>query len=386
MSICKICGMESCDKHIAFLPKAKRIQEFSGSTPPDVFIGRWNYPNVYAGILSPDEYGDTSRLSSSEFWHSNKLAISDILSFRNKLIYARSPSNIKNPGAKFISVLQEVAMAHKPISAEFKLKKPITKNTENAPNSPLISKAGEIQNVRLQENPSIKPKVEYLVNDTDVMSKDAMLELEKADISTSSIIKLLSSGLLGKKHSRKLVPTRWAITATDDTLSKEKLKNIRSFPEIQEIRLFHSEYLGNHYEFLLLPDKWSFEVIEISLKNNGLWKDSEGFHPRKHYADSVTGAYYVNRLALSEYLEKIKKQASCLVFREIKPEYYSPLGVGILRQASRESFASQPEIFQSLPEAFSSIQSRIKTNIRTYISNSEILKNYRKQSRLSNYF
>lgn len=383
---CKICGIENCDRHMFSMPKLKKIQEFSGSSPPDIFVGRWNYPNVYTGILSPEEHGETGKLSSPEFWHSNKLSIPEILSFRNKLIYARTTSHIKNKETKFLSVIKEVAMTHKPISTEFKLKKPITKNQENAPNSPIIAKTGEIQYVNLQENPSVKPKVDYLINDTDAKSQDAMLELEKANIDTSSIIKLLSAGLLGKKLNRKLVPTRWAVTATDETLSRIKLKSIRYFSEIQDIRLFHSEYLGNHYEFLLLPDKWSFEVIEISLKNLGVWKDSEGFFPRKTYANSVTGAYYVNRLALTEYLEKIKRQASCIVFREIKPEYFSPLGVGILRQASREAFSQQPEIFNSEEEALKTISSRIKTQITSYTKVSEILKNYKKQTRLSKFF
>ena len=48
------------------------------------------------------------------------------------------------------------------------------------------------------------------------------------------------------------------------------------------------------------------------------------------------------------YLEKIKKQCSCLVLREARPEYWAPLGVGILREASRKAFQETPEIFNSI--------------------------------------
>src|SRR3989344_7888791 len=98
----------------------------------------------------------------------------------------------------------------------------------------------------LQENPSIKPKVEYLVNDTSVKATSALLELEHASTPTSTLIKLLSAGLLGRHKHRKLVPTRLSITAVDYTLSKEKLKRIKFFPEIKEISVFHAQYLGNH--------------------------------------------------------------------------------------------------------------------------------------------
>ena len=203
---CKICGQDNCDRHGFFLGKARRIQEFSGSSPPEIFVGRWNYPNVYTGILSPEEYGNTTAFSAPESWHSNKLSIREILALRNKLIYGRTQSHIKHPSpsSKFISVMQEVAQTSRPIAAEFKLKKPITRQEEQASNAPLISRAADIASVRLQENPKIEKKVDYLVNDTDVKSRDAMLELEKSSISTSSIIKLLSAGLLGMRKNRKI--------------------------------------------------------------------------------------------------------------------------------------------------------------------------------------
>lgn len=325
-------------------------------------------------------------MSSPEEWHSGKLSIPDILGFRNKLIYGRTQSNIKNLSSKFSTVFKEVAMTHAPISTHFSLKKAIAQQEEQDQRVPLIANAGEIEKVELEENPKIKPKVEYLVNDTDAKSVHGMLELEKANIETSSIIKILSAGLLGMKKNRKLVPTRWSITAVDDTLSKEKLKRIRYYPEIQNIEVFTAEYLGNHYEFLLLPEKFSFEVIEFSMKSQGFWHDYESFFGRKTYADSVTGAYYVNRLALTEYLEKTKRQCQCIVFREVREEYYAPLGVGILRQVSREAFSKQGKRFNTVKEALENIQLRLKTKIDNFSSKSTILANYGKQKKLSQFF
>lgn len=387
---CKICGEENCKKHSLLLGKAIKIDGYSGSSPPEIFVGRWNYPNVYAGILSPRQYGNTKIFTSHETWHKKRLPIPNILELRNNLIYGRSQINIKKAALsknKFNQVMQEIAMTHKSISAEFKLKKPILKKQkEQAPNNPLIKHAAEISRVRLEENPKIKPKVDYLVNDTEVKSTQAIQELDKAKIETSTIMKILSAGLLGLKKNRKLVPTRWSITAVDDTLSKNKLKSIRLYDELSEILLFHSEYLGNHYEFLLLPEKWSFEVIEISLVKSGSWHDYETYFPRKKYADSVTGAYYANRLAITEYLEKIKKQCHCIVFREIRPEYYAPLGVGILRQISRDAFQHSPEKFSTIKEALNRIQSRLRLPLSNFTSQSYLLKNYGKQQKLSNFF
>ncbi|MDP1696002.1 MAG: hypothetical protein Q8L29_03750 [archaeon] len=382
--LCRICGDENCKKHSFLLGKAVKITEFSGSSPPEIFVGKWDYPNVYAGILSPQQCGNTEIFSSHETWHKKRLPIPNILELRNNLIYGRSKVDIKkaaqNP-TQFNQVMQEVAMTHKSISAQFKLKNPILqKQKEQDASIPLIRHAAEISKVTLQENPSIRPKVDYLVNDTEVKSIHAIQELDKSGISTSTIMKILSAGLLGLKKNRKLVPTRWSISSVDSILSEKKIEEIKDFPLINEYLVFYDEYIGNHYEIILIPRFWSFEVIEISMKNFGVWKDYESFFKRKTYADSVTGAYYTNRLAVSEYLKRIKKQATILILREIRPEYYAPLGVGILRETTRSAFIKQPNKFNNLQDAFKDAQSRLRIPIDRYLKESQLLKNLQQKT------
>lgn len=385
MSLCKICGEENCKKHSFLIPIKNIRTEFSGSSPPEIFVGRWNYPNIYTGILSPETYGDNEIMSSPEQWKEKNLKIGDIMQLRNKLIYSRTQTYIKKQKSKFLDVFHEIAMTHKSVATEFKLKKPINFTSHPDSRVPLISRAAPLEKATLQENTKIKTKVDYLVNDTEIKSAPAILELHKS-IPVSNIIKILSAGLLGLKKNRKLVPTRWAITATDDIISKSKLEKICYFPEIQEFQIFSAEYLGNHYEFLLFPDKYSFEVIEISMKNFSAWQDYETFFPRKKYADSVTGAYYANRLALTEYLERIKRQASCLVFREIRPEYYAPCGVGILRETSRTAFQQKPMVFPTLKESLQNIQSRLRMKVENFAQRSWLIKNSGKQTKLNQFF
>ena len=74
-------------------------------------------------------------------------------------------------------------------------------------------------------------------------------------------------------------------------------------------------------------------------------QDYENWHGRKDYASEVGGGYYVARIALAEYLSRIRKQASCLVLRECRPEYYAPCGVGVLRETCRDAFSKKPEVF-----------------------------------------
>jgi len=399
--LCARCkGRGYCGKSCPILAKfnffGKTKTHFSGSSPPEIFVGRIGYPQINTGILSPEEYGDTSSFSMPEIWYEKNFSIKQILDLRSRLIYARFKSNIKEArkSSKFLALMQEISMADKKVDTEIFLKKPPKFDINIDKHIPIIGNPAPLLNARLEENPHVPKKVEYLAGDTDIKAIQAINELYQANIQISNIIKVLSAGLLGLGIRRKLVPTRWAITATDDTISKLLLEKIRYYPEISEILLFHSEYLGNHYEFLLLPDKFSFEVIEAKLTGS-VWNpvgplylaiDYEQFTGRKNYAANVTGAYYSNRLALCEYLEQIKKQASCLVMRECKPEYYAPLGVGILREASRDAFLKKPEKFLSINQALEQAQKRLRLPTSVFKNNSWLLKEYKKQTRLSKFF
>jgi len=262
-------------------------------------------------------------------------------------------------------------------------------------NMPIIGNPAPLERVRLEENPKVERKTDYVTSDYDLKAGNAIRELYKSGTEVSNIIKVLAAGLLGLKMQRRLVPSRWATTATDDTISKILLKKIKDYNQISEFLLFNSEYLGNHYEILLMPGAFGFEVIEAKMPGSAwnpnlssqvyIAQDYELFNGRKDYASQVTGAYYANRLAVAEYLEEIKRQSSCIVMRECREEYWAPCGVGILREASRNAFSKKPEIFQTLNEALQAAQKRLRMPIAQFTGRSRIIEEFKKQKRISDF-
>jgi len=376
-------------------PKVKL--HFSGSTPPEIFVGRVNYPNVYSGILAPDYKGDTTILASPEEWVKQNLPIDQVLAHRGSMIYGRQLTNVKI-NKSLSEVTQQLALASKPVATEFFLKKqPILQYTSSSVMS-IMANPAPIERVILEENPFIEKKVDYISSDYDVKATTALKELYSSNIKVSHLQKLFSAGLLGVKTQRKLVPTKWGITAVDDTLSKLLLEKIKTYKEISEILLFTDNYAGNYYNILLLPGEFKFEVMEEAVptisnqtKENlmrqdiGFWQDYEGFFGRKEYASSVTGAYYANRLAICEYLEKIKRQATIIVFRETTDEYYAPLGVGILREVTRKAMQNAHVKPESINQALKIINSRIKVPIEKFIKISWIISNYGRQKKITDF-
>ena len=399
-SLCVICkGRGWCGKPCPILAKLKEFQpkikeHFSGSSPPEIFVGRYGYPSVYTGILAPPESGDTTKYSMPEQWHAEKASILQILSYRATLIYSRFKSNIKERKNKLLGLMQELSLSSKPVSTEFWLKKKPSFKIQLDMHMPIISNPSLLVKAKLEENPYVERKVDYLTSDYDVKAGIAMEELYKAKIPISSIIKILSAGMIGLAIQRKLVPTRWSTTAIDSTISKQLIKKIRYYQEISEFQLFNANYLGNYYEILFLPSSFAFEVMEAKLPGS-VWNpsgstffiaaDYEGWHGRKSYASNTGGGYYAPRLAIVEYLGKIKRQASCLVMRECRKEYFVPCGVGILRECCREALQKKPEKFSSLKDTLQAAQKRLKLPIKVFTKKSKLLKEYKEQKKLSEF-
>jgi len=389
-----LCG-KPCKILSRFIDSAPKVKKhFSGSTPPEIFVGRTGYPHVFSGIISPNEKGETQEYSMPEEWVSGNLSIEQILSHRGKMIYARQEKiNIKLPQLMNVK-MQEIALSSRPVSVEFFLKRQPSFDFTPSKVFSILTNAAPLEKINLEENVKVDRKVDNLVSDYDAPAQKALIELYQSNISNSHLSKLLSAGLLGIKMQRKLVPTRWAITAVDDMLSKNLIQKIKYYPEINEFLLFHDEYNGNHYEIIFMPGNFSFEVIEAEVPGN-IWnpsqkiefmQDYENFFNRKEYASNVTGAYYANRLAICEYLEKIQRQAAILVLREVKEEYYAPLGVGILRELVRRALKKDPENPGDIEEAFKIIQTRVKIPATEFRKVSKLLKDYGKQKKLNKWF
>ncbi|MFX1296037.1 MAG: hypothetical protein ACFFD2_14455, partial [Promethearchaeota archaeon] len=367
-----------------------------GSSPPSFFVGRYNYPNVLVGPMIPPKIGkgnDIQILDRPDLWYGKK--IEELLAYRIQLIRSAFRINVhKFQNNKILDISQELAMAAQPVDTEAIFeKKPefrIIFDSHSQPMGPI----GHIRKLKLAENPKVDLYIEKVVQDTDLRANSATSYLYFQGLPLSDIIRVLSSGLLGIKKNRRLVPTRWAITAADDIISKKIISKVKDFPQIDKYQIYSATYLDNHFEILLLPKEWSFEQLETwsgkSVFNPHeepvIVADSEFYHGRKTYASNVTGAYYAARLAVSEYLGKIRKQAAVIVFREVSGGYIVPLGVWVIRETIRDAFTRPPSIFESLNQVLKYIGKKFHTPIRGWMKKSAILDNLLKQRTLFDYF
>ena len=354
--------------------------EISGSSPPSVFVGSYGYPKVGVGPMVPPIHGDTSILDIPERWTGKSLE--EIVNFRLNLIRGVNKVSITQTEGRFIENLQEVAMSSGPIDSEIKFMKETSPVTLIDGQAPPFGPIGEIKNVKFSPTSSNK-LVERVFYDSDLKANDAVMKLYNSGINISTIQKCFSIGMLGR--SRKLVPTKWSITATDDIISKSIVEKILENNIIEVYKIFSYEHLGNIFSVILFPHRWVFEMIEAWYSNGviGFGSDYEDARGIKH-PPHIAGAYFAAKLAVSEYLLKNKIQAGVLIFREIRPEYSIPVGVWQVREGIREAMKQKPEIKSNLSSSLVIGSKKTSISKNEWIKNSNIY-NLIKQKSISDY-
>ena len=367
-------------------------EDVAGFSPPSVFVGRVGYPMVYAGPLVPPVEENTSDYDLPELWFGR--SIDEIVGFRSMLVRGKHRVHVKRfeEAGKIVDETRELALAVNPVDVELVLKNrprgSIFLDDEVQPFGP----SGQIRDLSVG-NACWDQRVEKAYFDTDLRAVDAVRELYDRGVLVSKIQRAFSIGAFGLEKNRRLVPTRWSITAVDDILSKDLMRKVREFPELDEPRVYESRYLDNVFEVLLIPGLWSYEAIEAWYPGTtwnpaGKWTvmfgDWEGHDGRTTYAD-IGGCYYSARLAVCEYLVKERRQATAVVLREARPGYIMPVGVWQVRENVRNAMRQPPYRFNSLELALQWIGSRFQIPLKTWITRSELLKKVLFQRKMTDY-
>ena len=352
-----------------------------GASPPSVFVGSYGYPKVSVGPMVPPMHGDTTLLDSPELWVGKSLE--EIVNFRLSLIRGIKNIPINEPNGRYIENLHEVAMSSRPIDSElqfYKNPKPVASiDGESAPFGPV----GEVESAKFSSTSSDK-SIQRAYYDHDLKAQDAVVSLYNRGIEISKIQKCFSVGMFGKK--RKLVPTKWSITATDSIIAESLVSEILEFDLIDSCRVFSHDHLGNLFSVVLFPHRWLFENQEAWHTGNGIGfgsdiEDAKGIdHP-----PVTAGAFFAAKLGVAEYLLEKKCQASALVLREIRPEYAVPVGVWQIREAIRSAMKNEPYIAENFDHGITFAAKRMSVSKSEWLSKGDML-SMLKQKSISDFF
>jgi hypothetical protein len=395
-----LCGRRQCPillRYSKLQPVVRlRLEDrmvMNGASPPGVFVGRIGYPKVGVGPLVPPFFGDTSIMDKPESWWS--IDLDKLVEYRSSLVRGIFRVDVHNPwgAGRLFELTQEMAMASQPADASLEFSKPVKARIILDEDAQPFGPYGLVEKL---EAGSIKVNrvIEKAYYDEDLKASEAVYYAYSAGVPVSSIQKALSAAVFGVGKRRRLVPTRWSITAVDSVLAERMIEKIREYPEAGEHMVYESQHIDNKFIVLIIPGKWSYEFIEM-FHPGSVWNiaGGEGVAIGSDYEDAegrttyarIGGCYYAARLAVAEHLKRVKRQAAVLVLREAGPGYLLPAGVWLVRENVRKALASKPVCFGTLEAALTYAAKRLRTPWRMVLRESRLLRNIRERRRITEY-
>ena len=357
-----------------YIPSQDVGKELDGSTPPSVFIGSWNYPKIFAGPMIAPQHGDTGIMDRPESWIPEKKSQEEIIRYRLNLIRGKREVKVTDLGGRFSEMLRDISLSNSSIESEaqfIKAPKGMSFSDEHTPFGPSAPlERFEIGNARWD------PDLEKVYFDGDLKAADAVEDLHQRGLPFSSIQKAFSAGAMGTKKRRRLVPTRWSITACDSTLGNRLLQKVRDYDLIDccQVREFAS--LNNYYAVLLLPTLWQYEWMEAFLRIMGneelLFSDFETNGGKRGYS-RVGGCYYSCKMAVLEALARERSQAGAIILREAYTGYV-PLGVFNVRENVRNAMHQKPLEFEDMKAALGYVSTKLELPVKRFICQSDLLR------------
>ena len=361
----KLCGASVCPilvkKSLKLKPPPISKKELDACSEW-LLVGEYGYPKV--------RYGPLTAMSpypwEPEEWARKRLDFANILRFRMMTVYPFQRKHIYKPPDVY-DPLGETVASIKPIDVELYLKKPPKMRLRLDASIPPVGGSAPLKKIELEENPKIPKKVESILSDRIKATKAVEL-LYRWGASIYYIEKIFSGGFLGIEERRRVVPTRWGITAVDSILGNAFLRDIKYSPSIENVELYHWEYLGNIYYIVLIPsDYWAMETLELWLPNS-VWVKGSGkpviFPNYEDYTGKpakMDGGHFAIKISVLDYLKKVNRKVAVLAIRIITPRYIAPVGSWQIRESVKLALERGPIAKGELDEILDIIESREST-------------------------
>ncbi|MCH1771910.1 MULTISPECIES: Nre family DNA repair protein [Metallosphaera] len=374
-----LCGLGYCPilvKNLSMKVKVGKI--VNGDSPPSVFVGRFGYPRITVYPSTPPEFGDTSIYEDPRAWLT--MDINRFLAMRMSVVRGGiqfKVSEARSPGRELYDV-QVASLSPRPVEMELNLEV-VPRGRVLSETVPPLGPSAPLKRLNLGTLPPPEKVVEKVFQERDMKAGKAIERLYSDGIPVERIARLLSVGNLGVE--RKLVPTRWSITAVDKTLSDLLVRKIKEYPSIDQVEVYVRKFRLNTFVAILVPGEWAFEWGEAWFPSTtwNMWGSSpqvevdyEEYLGRKTYPD-IGGCYYSSRLAVAEHLERRRRQAIPILWREIYPGFYFPVGVWFVRENIRELLKSESMKFDTVNDALKFLEGVLKVSPHEWSKHSGLI-------------
>ena len=331
-----LCGLGYCPLLIGLKGRFRvsvRVREglVSGASPPTAIVGEKGYPKVrvYLGV-PPGVYGGGAKLYDSPAdWHL-RLGLEDVIRLRSQLLHVSLRADTRRPEDLYSREYYLASLSERPVDMEAELAKSPSPKLAFSTSLPPTGLTAPARDVRVAGNPKLHPRLERFIWD-DLRASEAVQALHRDGVEFYTIVRALALGFIGRMRGRRLVPTRWGITAVDSMISSAILDRVRLKASVNDITVYYSHYLHNKYTVIVAPGRYSTTWIEV-WRPSSLWNPGsspsvlvvrDDFRGRPSVMD---GGFLAARTPVLEHLGRIGRQGRVVILREVEPQYVYPVG------------------------------------------------------------
>jgi len=349
-------------------------KEIEGSTPPSVFIGSWNCPDVLAGPMVAPIHGDTAEMDMPEAWLPAHRTQEEIIGYRMNLIRGKQQVYAGDLNNRLVEKLQEIALSASSLESEIAFTSAPRGQSFSEEHTPFGPSAG-IEKFDIEAG-RWNHYLEKVFYDTDLRAADAVMDMHRSGIPFSSIQKAFSVGTMGRGRGRHLVPTRWSITACDTIIGDRLLDAVKKYSVIDTWRVHEYSSLNNKYAVILMPTTWQYEWSEAFLHVLGneelVFSDHEGTRKKSTYSP-LGGCYYSCKMAVLEALTREHRQAGAIILREARKGYV-PMGVFNVRENVRGAMQQPAREFDGVKSVLRYLAGKFQLPVTRFIEEGPLLR------------
>ncbi len=350
----RLCGLKECPLLLEQRARSKILEmlesslSLEGATPPSFVLGEKGYPRLSLFLnIAPVTKREGAREYDNPIGWWGKRDLHEIVELRSSLFSAKLRVDALDPWYLYTREYGLASISYRPVGMEAQLARRPVPLIKFDPILKPLGLSSPVKRVVVEDEPRLTRLAEKLIWD-DAPSYTLIKEAYMKGMDVYDIVKMFSLGFIGRIKRRRMVPTRWSITAVDDIVSHFLRQEIIHNDYIDEPMVFETEYLSNSFKILLFPGSYEALFIEawhpLSLWNR--WGDRpyisivrEDWRGRMVPRD---GGFSAARLPVLELLYRMRKQARVLILREIKPQYIVPVGNWHIRESVRNALRKKP--------------------------------------------
>lgn len=367
---------EKIKKYSKELKSTNEIEGFASGA----IVGEKNYPNLKVHSIS------NTNIENS-FFKNNSQVMSDyskIIDLKAKnILGSTSNISVKKFNNRITDEIRDIYKSKSEVefSSKFEKNLKFDKIVINKV-AGIVGSSNQLESLSANSNTSTSKQIEKNISN-DIKATKAIINLYEQNVNENQIINLLALGSFGVSSNKKLVPTKWAISAYDQTIEKYLFNQLKKFKLITKYEVYEFNNKGNYFLIILFPEFLSGETIESQNDFYGTdYFNNENKLDKK--TPQISGAYYANKLAVFEHLRERKRQSAFLSIRLIK-DYDIPLGVVFVRECVRNSFKNKIFSTSNKLELEEFLKFK-KNNFYTFYEKSKLLNEFKKRLDLRDYF